>query len=173
VRYADDFVLMGKEINEEILEKLENLIENMGLELNKDKTKQINSKESEFDFLGFTFRYDSCIFTEGNKYWNVIPSKKSEKKVRENLRELFRNKGHLSGEDISKEINSKVRGWINYFKIEGVSYPRISQRKLRWYLMNKVYRFYRRKSQRRSKLYRKGVYGILVEKYGLIEPTAY
>lgn len=164
---------MGKKITEEILKKVKELLENMGLKLNEEKTKLINAKENKFDFLGFTFRYDDCIFTKGNKYWNVIPSKKSENKIKENLREIFRNKGHLSGEEIAKEINSKLRGWINYFKIDGISYPKVSQRKLRRYLMGKVYKFYRRKSQRRSKLYRKGAYQILVDKYGLIEPTAY
>ena len=173
MRYADDFVLMGERITEEILNKVKKLIENMGLKLNEEKTKLINAKENKFDFLGFTFRYDNCIFTKGNKYWNIIPSEKAEKKIKENLRELFRKKGHLCGGEITKEINSKIGGWVNYYKIEGISYPRKSQRKLRWYLMNKVYGFYKRKSQRSSKLYRKGAYRILVDKYGLIEPTAY
>jgi retron-type reverse transcriptase len=84
VRYADDFVLMGKELNLSAMEKLKTLVERMGLRLNETKSKQLDAREEPFKFLGFEFRYDqSFINPQGGKFWNVKPSAKSNKKIRD------------------------------------------------------------------------------------------
>ena len=70
--------------------------------------------------------------------------------------------------EIAGKLNEKIRGCINYFKIEGVSYLRKEKEKLDHYLFKQLRRYYGRKSQRRSKLYLKGAYEILKSKYGLI-----
>ncbi len=82
VRYADDFVLMGRTLSEKSIEKLKTLIERMGLRFNEAKTRHINAKEESFNFLGFTVRYDRDIRGRANKYWNIVPSKKAEQKIR-------------------------------------------------------------------------------------------
>lgn len=56
VRYADDFVLMGKTLPDEVKIKLENLLGRMGLALNTEKTHHIDARKRAFDFLGFTVR---------------------------------------------------------------------------------------------------------------------
>lgn len=174
VRYADDFVLMGKKISNKVKEVLLNLIGRMGLSINKEKTKTVNASEDKFDFLGFTFRYDRCLFNKGNRYWNVFPSKKSEKKMRRKLGDYLKKSGHFLPMRIANELNSKIRGWINYFSIDKVSYPRRAIRNIEWYLKCRIARYFKKsKSQRKSKLYSKGAYNELVSKYGLIEPTAY
>ena len=173
VRYADDFVLMGEEIKEEHLNKLLKLLGNMGLKLNEEKTKIVKSEKESFDFLGFTFRYDVSLYNGTDMYWNVIPSKNSQKKLRKKIKDYLRYGRQFPAEIISKDMNDMIRGWINYYTIKGVSYPSKAKRDLRWYLNNSFQRFYRRKSQRVSGLYRKGAYKILVSKYGLIEPTNY
>lgn len=160
-------------MNDETLRKMKRIFEKMELSLNEEKTKLINSKNKAFDFLGFTFRYDKCLYNTDKKYWNVIPSEKSQKKVREKLKEVYRRYGHLSGYELSKKLNEVTRGWMNYFKIEGVSYPKLAQKKLRYYMFQKTKRYYKRKSQRKSKLYSKGAYQILVDRYGLIEVSRY
>ena len=38
---------------------------------------------------------------------------------------------------------------------------------------DKTFRFYKRKSQRKSKLYRQNAFVVLTEKYGLVDPTKY
>ena len=58
VRYADDFVLMGRSIPPQVLEKLKEVLARMGLKLNVEKSKHLNACETSFDFLGFTVRYD-------------------------------------------------------------------------------------------------------------------
>jgi len=55
VRYADDFVLMGKKIDESVMNALSKILERMELELNIDKTRLIRFSEQSFNFLGFTF----------------------------------------------------------------------------------------------------------------------
>jgi len=171
IRYADDFVLMGKEIPKEIIQRLKAILENMELELNETKSKKVKAKEDPAEFLGFTIRYDKDIYGRNMKYWNIMPSKKAEKKIRENISELLHKGNHYKPEKLVKELNSKIRGWLNYYTIPKVSYPAMSQRRLRYYLSTKLWRYYNRKSQRKSRLYRQNAFGKLVSKYKLIDPT--
>ncbi len=173
VRYADDFVLMGKTLPEEITEKLKNLLGRMGLILNETKTRQINARENSFDFLGFTMRYDRDMKGRNIKYWNIMPSKKSEKKIREKVKEYLKTHGHYKAQEVANGLNTIMRGWLNYFDIKGVSYPAMSKRRLRYYLFERLSRYYNRKSQRKSRLYGHRAFEVLTVKYGLIDPTKY
>jgi group II intron reverse transcriptase/maturase len=173
IRYADDFVLMGKTIPEEVLEKLKNLLERMGLKLNEEKTRLINAKEESFNFLGFTFRYDKDIRGRNTRYWNVMPSKKSEQKVRDKVNEFLDTHGHSKAQEVVKGLNTIMRGWLNYFEIKGVSYPAMSKRRLRFYLMDRINRYYARKSQRKCRLYGHNAFEVLSSRYGLIDPTKF
>ena len=173
VRYADDFVLMGSAIPKHVLEYVEYLFGRMKLTLNMEKSHMVNAKKEPFDFLGFTFRFDRDIYGRIWKYWNVIPSKKSEKKVRSNIDEFLKKNGHKSPDLVSKGLNAIIRGWLNYFSIEKVSYPRMAKKKMRFYLTEKLWRYYRRKSQRKCKLYNRGAFQKLVDYCGLIDPTKY
>jgi len=173
VRYADDFVLMGREIPEEIIKKLKTLLQRMGLSLNEKKTRQIDAKKESFNFLGFTTRFDKDIKGRNTRYWNIIPSTKSELKIRNKVREYLKTHGHLKASDIALGLNSIIRGWLNYFSIPGVSYPAMSKRKLRFYLNQRLFRYYNRKSQRKSRLYRQDAFDVLVTRFGLIDPSKY
>ena len=173
VRYADDFVLMAKTIPEAATEKLQSLLSRMGLVLNEKKTKMVKATNTSFDFLGFTIRYSKDLYGRNTKYWDVFPSKKSEQKVREKIKDYLASHGHSSAKDLAAGLNAILRGWINYFSISGVSYPRNSCRKIRYYLWGKLNRYYNRKSQRKSRLYRHKAFEILISQYGLIDPTTY
>jgi len=172
VRYADDFVLLGRKLTDEAMEKLHGVLERMELKLNEQKTRRIQAKDTAFSFLGFTVRYDRDYYgRKDRRYWNIVPSAKSEKKVREKIREFLRHGGHFPPQRVADGLNSIVRGWLNYFDIPRVSYPAMSRRRLRHYLLNRLYRYYNRKSQRRSRLYGTQAYDLLVGQYGLIDPT--
>jgi len=173
VRYADDFLLMGRTLPGEVTEKLKNLLQRMGLTLNVTKTRQINSREDGFDFLGFTIRYDRDLKGRKTKYWNIMPSKKSEQRIRDKIRDYLKTHGHYAANVVAKELNSIVKGWLNYFEIQGVSYPYMSKRRLRFYLYERINRYYARKSQRKCRLYGHNALGVLVTKFGLIDPTQY
>ena len=170
IRYVDDFVLMSKSLPAIITEKLKELLNRMGLRINENKTRQIDAREESFNFLGFTIRYDKDLRGRNTRYWNITPSKKSELKVREKVREFLKTHGHYKAQDVAKELNTILRGWLNYFEIKGVSYPAVSKRKLRFYLFNSIYRYYNRKSQRKCRLYGQEAFEVLVNLYGLIDP---
>jgi len=173
VRYADDFILLGEKIPKQVIDKLNSLIHRMGLTLNEDKTKKVNSKETSFDFLGFTVRYSRDLYVKGKKYWDIFPSKKSEQRIRDKVRSYLEKHGHSPAKTIAEKLNSKTRGWLNYFTITGVSYPQMSKRRLRYYFSMRLYRYFNRKSQRKSRLFRQKAFEVLVQQYGLIDPTKY
>jgi group II intron reverse transcriptase/maturase len=171
VRYADDFVLMGSAIPQNLLDMLKNAFMRMELKLNEEKTRLVDAKRESFNFLGFTIRYDWDPYGRPERYWNIVPSDKSQKKMRGAIDEYLKKHGHASPRDVAKGLNSKLRGWLNYVSIPHVSYPRVAQRDLRYYLFERLHRYYKRKSQRKSKLFRKNAFEVLVEKYGLINPV--
>ena len=173
VRYADDFVLMGRTLSVEIIDKLKSLLNRMGLLINETKTRQIDAKKESFNFLGFTIRYDLSIKGGNTMYWNIFPGKKSEQKVRDHVKEYLTTHGHCNAQDVARGLNPIIRGWLNYFEIKGVSYPAMSKRRLRAYLNSSLYRYYNRKSQRKCRLYRQKAFEVLVAKFGLIDPTKY
>lgn len=174
IRYADDWVLMAKQIPQKALDNLHKLLKSMKLKLNEDKSKIANAYCESFDFLGCTFRLDDDLFgRKSRKYWNVGPSSRSQKKVREKIREYLKYNGHKPPQEVADNINAIIRGWINYFSIKGVTYPNNAKRNLRYYLSHKLTRYYKRKSQRKSKLYNQGAFKVLVSKYRLIDPTKY
>jgi RNA-directed DNA polymerase len=173
VRYADDFVLLGEKITEQAMKRLRGILTRMGLKLNEQKTRQVQARDTAFNFLGFTIRYDKGIYGGGKRYWNIIPSAKSENKLREKIREYLRRHGHFNPRQVAEGLNTILRGWLNYFDIPKISYPSMSKRDLRHYVMESLNRYYNRKSQRRSRLHGTQAFELLVYKYGLIDPTKY
>lgn len=173
VRYADDFVLMGKQITSEAVHTLRQILGRMGLKLNEEKTRKVDAREKPFNFLGFTVRYDKDLTGYSRRYWNIIPSEKSAKKIRDKVRNFLSKSGHLAPGLVAYGLNELIRGWLNYYDVPGVSYPAVSKRKLRHYLLQRLERYYNRKSQRRSRLYGQQAFELLVNKYNLIDPTKY
>jgi RNA-directed DNA polymerase len=171
IRYADDFVLMGKDIPEFIIERVKYLLARMGLRLNEEKSRLINAFKHSFDFLGFTFRYCRSMTVSGSWYWNIVPRKQALLKVMDKLRHIFRLKRHYSIISLVKLLNPILRGWKNYYTIPKVSYPSSALQKLTYYLVIKLERFFRFKSQRRGKLYRQIGFDGIVNRFGLINPA--
>jgi len=174
IRYADDFVLMGETLQEEVVIRLKTLLTRMGLSLNEQKSKQIKAKETPFNFLGFVFRYDRSYKNAGKgKFWNVKPSDRSSMKIRETLRLALKQMGHYKPGVLVGELNDILRGWLNYFDITGVSHSFIAKKHLSDYLRMRLLKYFNRKSQRKSRLYRKQAFELLVQRFGLIDPTKF
>lgn len=111
VRYADDFICTAN--SKETLElKVQpviiNFLSQRGLELSIEKTKITHISEG-FDFLGFNIR------KYGNKLL-IKPSDSSVKKISDNLRETIRKLGNTSTVRLIGSLNSKIRGWANYYR---------------------------------------------------------
>lgn len=174
VRYADDFVVMGKKLSEAAMAKIKDLLGRMGLTINEKKSRQLNARETPFNFLGFVFRYDqSHKNPQGSKFWNVKPNEKSNKKIRDKIGEALKKMGHCKPEALVGELNAILRGWLTYFDVKGVSYPFVAKRKLNYYLRYRLQKYFNRKSQRKSRLYRKQAFELLVTKYRLIDPLKF
>ncbi len=170
IRYADDFILMSKHIEQETIITVHNYLDRMGLIINTDKSKLVDAREEAFDFLGFTFRYDQSPFSNWGKFWNVFPKAKSQKKIRQKINFKLKSIGHYPAGLVVKELNPIIRGWMNYYKIEKVSYTQVALKDLENYMRNRLFRYYNRKSQRKSSMFGKQAFNILVEEYGLIKP---
>jgi len=170
VRYADDFVLMGKEITQDAKEKITQLTEKLGLTINEEKTRHIKATEKGgFDFLGFNIRYDKSQYNKGQYYWNIHPSKKKEKKFRAKIKEFLTTKLTRPIQEVIKGLNERILGHYNYYIIPKVSYLRNETLRFRNYLEMKLYRYTQRKSQRACKRYGYNVYEHLREHLGLID----
>ena len=169
VRYADDFVLMGREISDRVLSKLHEVLTRMDLKLNTEKTKIVNAAEDSFDFLGFTFHKRWSRTQRGMKYYHVQASMKAMKKIRANIKEYLKGNLNQGSKVVIKNLNWKVRGWLAYFTMPGTTQAWKAADMLRGYLKESLYRYHRRKSQRYNERFCRNAYYIWMDK-GLVDP---
>lgn len=111
VRYADDFICTSEfrgTLETKVQPAIVNFLEKRGLELSLEKTK-ISHIEEGFDFLGFNVR------KYGHKLL-IKPSKSSVKKFADSLQETIRKLGNSSTAGLIANLNSKIRGWTNYYR---------------------------------------------------------
>ena len=173
VRYADDFVLMGKEITGRILGKLHDVLKRMDLELNTEKTKHIDSRKEKFDFIGFTFHNRVSRFDKSRRYYHIHPANKSLGNLRTNIKECLRVNRAKSKQYVISKLNPIIKGWINYFRIPNVSYVSKTARMIDEYLWQSLYRFHKRKSQRYNAHYSRIAYYVWKDKFKLVDPRKY
>jgi RNA-directed DNA polymerase len=142
VRYADDFVILCRTPEEasQALEEVRQWVEQAGLVLHPEKTHIVDSRETSFSFLGYSFR---------GKY--RFPRAKSHQKFLARIRELTPRKSGESLERTIQRLNRTLQGWFNYFRhcfwnIFG-DYDRMVRRRLRRLLLKR----HRRNPQRLSR----------------------
>jgi len=147
VRYADDFVVMARTIGPRLRQWIERVLEiRLGLEINQDKTSVVNVGCQSLDFLGYSFRYDRDLQGRNWKYLNRMPAKKSLAKARDVIRELTdRRWGGVPIGLVVKRLNRFLIGWSNYF---GTGYPRKAFRTINQFVLFRVRKHLRRRSQR-------------------------
>jgi RNA-directed DNA polymerase len=149
VRYADDFVILARYIGVSLKQYIEEVLENeLGLTINKTKTRIVNLREDKasFDFLGFTFRFDMDINGNPWKYLNIFPSDRSLANLRDELRQTIKVGRKMSLMATIGKVNTILRGWSNYFDF---GYPRVSFRKVNYFVRQRFSCLLRRMSQRR------------------------
>lgn len=149
VRYADDFVVLARLQSMRLQEWIESTLEDwLCLELNREKTKIINLRKAgvSLEFLGFRFRYDKDLRGGDWRYLNIFPSPKSMQREREKLREMTSPKVCFKPVPaLIQELNRHLKGWANYFNY---GYPGKAFGEMNWFVMNRVVRHLRRRSQR-------------------------
>ena len=148
VRYADDFVILARKLQGEFVRKIESELEGrFGLVVNRDKTKVLDmrAEKAALGFLGYEFRFVRSHYGEG-KYLTFGPSMKSVKKVCAKVKEQTLSiMKPVKNEEIVQRVNKILVGWDNYFQC---GYPARMFNKVNWYVRNRLYLHFNRKSQR-------------------------
>ncbi|HEV7737792.1 MAG TPA: group II intron reverse transcriptase/maturase [Chlamydiales bacterium] len=154
VRYADDAVVHCKEKSEaeQLLSAIRERMKEIGLRLNDEKTRIVyckdyrrkqNHEHVQFGFLGFSYQPRQTQ-VKGNRFmaFTAEISKDNQKKIREKIRETVKWRNTTKKiEQIAEELNSKLRGWINYFEL----YSKRQLRKTMFYLEEKLVKWLSRK----------------------------
>lgn len=107
VRFSDNFVVLDKkrESAEEALERSKNLLSDLKLELNQEKSK-IGSLKEGFVFLGYQF-------DENGKR----PSESSRQRLDVRLQGALAKAVDLSQEALKSKLDAIISGWLNYFSL--------------------------------------------------------
>lgn len=152
IRYADDFVILARYQGNQLIDWVEKQLEGrFELTVNREKTRVVNLNEpaASVDFLGFTFRYDRDLHGGPHRYLNVFPSKKSQARARDKLRELTRSQRCFMPIPVMiAETNRWLHSWANYFRH---GYPRVAFRHINWFTQQRLIRHLQRRSQRPSR----------------------
>lgn len=115
VRYADDFLLFC-ETEEEVTRAgniAKSVIESLGLEVAMNKTKVVDFKNDDFDFLGFHFDHWRTS-KNGKDYYSIVPTEKSIKTFKKAIKDKTQRKWTKPKEVWIKDINPIIVGKTNY-----------------------------------------------------------
>ena len=133
VRYADDFVVLDKDITvvQRCKEAIEEFLKGMGLELKDSKTRvshTLHKYEGNvgFDFLGFNIRQykvGKCHYGKTGGWnsrildfkTNISPSKEALKKHTTKVGKIIHKHKSTSQATLINQLNPVIRGWSNYY----------------------------------------------------------
>ena len=122
-RFADDIVITvsGHHTKrgwaERALRRLREQIAPLGVELNLEKTKMVNTLNGEaFGFLGFDLRRVRKQSGDGH-FILMTPKKKSRKAVKAKVRDIIAGGGATPATEVVKRINATLAGWVTYFRV--------------------------------------------------------
>ncbi|NET41523.1 group II intron reverse transcriptase/maturase [Okeania sp. SIO2B3] len=123
VRYADDFVILHKDIKVVLQAKvvIQEWLNQVGLELKLELTRIVHTLEEYegnqpgFDFLGFTVRQWKHKTTNQGSKTLIQPSSKSIKTHYRKLGDICNSHKTAPTEALIAKLNPVIRGWANYF----------------------------------------------------------
>ena len=152
-RFADDIVITvdghhsKRGWAQRALQRLQEQLAPLGVELNQEKTKVVDLLKGEaFGFLGFDLRRVRKSSKEGY-FIRMTPKKKARKAVKAKIREIIRRGGSTPATMLISQINAILTGWVNYFRI-GHSSRAFSE--VRDYVEMKVRTLLTRRKRRRK-----------------------
>jgi RNA-directed DNA polymerase len=151
-RFADDIVITidGHHTKrgwaERALQRLQEQLDPLGVELNKEKTRVVDMLQGDaFGFLGFDLRRSRK--RKGGYFIRMTPKKKARKAIKAKIRETIRRGGSTPAKRVISQINAILTGWVNYFRV-GHSSRALSE--VRDYVEMKVRTLLTRRKRRRK-----------------------
>ena len=121
VRYADDTIILCKsqKAAQRVMKSIADFIESkLKLKVNRDKSTVADI--TEIKYLGYGFYYNPT-----KKEYRFSIHKKSKKKIKTKLNDLFKQARGMSYDDLQKKLNDTLRGWSAYFCLaDGINYIR-------------------------------------------------
>lgn len=144
VRYADDFIVTGKDkdiLENEVKPAIKEFLTERGLTLSEEKTK-ITHIDEGFDFLGYNFR-------KFNGTLIVKPSAKSVQKLLDKVKSITRKYRAISQVSLIRVLNPIIRGWSNYYKTCSCGKTKI---KVDYLLYKKIRRWADRKHPKKGNI---------------------
>jgi group II intron reverse transcriptase/maturase len=126
-RFADDIVITvsGHHTKrgwaERALQRLQEQIAPLGVELNLEKTRVVDTLRGEaFGFLGFDLR--RVRKHDGDGYFILMtPKKKARNAVKAKVRDIIARGGATPVAELVKRINVTLAGWVKYFRVGNAS----------------------------------------------------
>lgn len=144
-RYADDCIChcASRRQAEYVKAAIRKRLKECKLELNEEKTRIVYCKDSnrkeeyeiiQFDFLGYTFRPRQVKSKKGEYFTGFNPaiSNRSMKRICDKIGEWnprYWIQASFTLEEIAREINPVIQGWINYY---GAFDPSVLKKHLRY-----------------------------------------
>ena len=163
VRYADDCMILcrSRKAAERTKESITRYIEGkLFLKVNREKT--VVAECTEVKYLGFGFYRRKM---DGEIRIKVHP--KSERKMRDRIRELTRRNQSRSHEERSKEANAYIRGWVNYYGIADMkTLARVTDGWMRRKIRTIIWKEWKRPKTRIRELEKRGIGRKTARQYG-------
>lgn len=188
VRYADDFVIVlnhSRNINL-VKKNIEKFLNIRGLEINENKSNDIyfsfvkKKKEDsspKFDFLGFTFMFQSNVRLSriiskremtNSKKVIISPSRQNIINFKRKLKTLIGKNSNLTAIELIQKLNPVLRGWSRYFSVS-ICAKVLSE--IDNYVYRRLWRWCTRKHPKISKFYLADKYFRMGSKNEVMSPN--
>ncbi len=153
---ATRLVVCARWMGPRVVGWIEGMLEQtLQLTVNRTKTRVVRLQETgaHVDFLGFTARFLKDRHGREHRYLAVGPSARASPRARDHVRSLVGSGFAGSLRDTVVAVNAYLRAWRPYF---AYGYPRAAFRALNHFIRERLWRFLRHRSQRRSRPFRRG-----------------
>jgi hypothetical protein len=123
VNYADDFVICSCGHGQQAMAAMRDMMAKLRLTVNEAKTRLCRVPDDTFNFLGYSFGRCHSPRT-GKAALGIYPSKQRVQRICRAISALTTRKwAWLAEADQIKRLNSRLRGWAEYFRLGWVSAP--------------------------------------------------
>lgn len=149
VRYADDFIIIVRSkhiLNTYIIPTIKEFLYARGLTLSEEKTKifRLKDKDTQLDFLGYTFKYqdkwrhDKHIFYSNHANDRGIalyPNRDKVLNIIKRIKNIFKESQNSTAYTLIAKLNPIIRGWSGYFNMSNSSHYRDTVRNAIYHLI--------------------------------------